>query len=56
MADSAYFAVNLEITSSFTIGALLGGSFISTGIGRVLVALGGREIANDTIPDKILTA
>lgn len=49
MAVSCIVAANLEVASLFTLGAVMGGLFISAGWGRIFVALGGREDANDII-------
>lgn len=46
MAVSCLVAANLDIASLFTLGAVMGGLFISAGWGRIFVALSGREDAN----------
>lgn len=49
IAVSCLVAANLEVASLFTLGAVLGGLFISAGWSRIFVALGGREDANAII-------
>jgi len=49
MAVSCLVAANIEISSLFTLGAVMGGLFISAGWARIFVALGGREDANAII-------
>ena len=49
MVVSCLVAANLEIASLFTLGAVMGGIFISAGWTRIFVALGGREDANAII-------
>lgn len=56
MVVSCVVAANLDVASLFTLGAVLGGLFITAGWSRIFVALGGRDDANAIIDPTSATA